>query len=131
MSSPVAAPSLPGLHKARSPAVLLQLPLLHLRSRPDAWERWFRAAGVPITETLSGPFHEHFFLSLQAAIANLGVALAPKVLVEDDLEAGRLVLLFPETAVKSSGFFALFREKSGRDRHLDQFVAWLLEAPAR
>jgi LysR family glycine cleavage system transcriptional activator len=131
VSSPVAAPALPGLQKARSAAGLLQLPLLHLRSRPDAWVRWFRAAGVPITETLSGPFHEHFFLSLQAAIASLGVALAPRVLVEDDLEAGRLTLLFPDTTVKGRGFFALFREKSGRDRHLEQFVSWLTSAPAR
>jgi LysR family glycine cleavage system transcriptional activator len=130
ISTPVAAPALAGLTQMRSPAGLLGLPLLHLRSRPDAWVRWFRIAGVPITETLSGPFHEHFFLSLQAAIAGLGVALAPKVLVEDDLEAGRLSQPFPDLVLPGSGFFALFGDKSGRDRDLEQFVAWLTSAPA-
>ena len=34
---------------------------------------------------------EHFYLSLQAASAGLGVAMGPQLLVLDDIAAGRLV----------------------------------------
>jgi DNA-binding transcriptional LysR family regulator len=34
---------------------------------------------------------EHFYLSLQAAAAGLGVAMGPQLLVQDDIAAGRLV----------------------------------------
>jgi LysR family transcriptional regulator, glycine cleavage system transcriptional activator len=123
VSIAVASPDLAGIEAVRSPCQLL--PLLHMRSRPDAWVRWFRAAEVPVTETLSGPFYDHFFLSLQAAITRLGVALAPRVLIEDDLATGRLKFVLPHVAVEGAGFFALFRARPAKDLELGSFVAWL------
>ena len=125
VSIAVASPDLAGIEAVRSPCQLLNMPLLHMHSRPDAWVRWFRAAEVPVTETLSGPFYDHFFLSLQAAITRLGVALAPRVLIEDDLATGRLKFVLPHIAVEGAGFFALFRARPAeRFEELGSFVAW-------
>jgi DNA-binding transcriptional LysR family regulator len=41
-----------------------------------------------------GQTFEHFFLSIEAAVAALGVAIGPYPLVVDDLIAGRLVAPF-------------------------------------
>lgn len=67
--------------------------LLHTRTRPTAWQRW--------QELASGNMHaegaehfEHFYLSLQAASAGLGLAIASAYMVEDDLRDGRLVAPF-------------------------------------
>ncbi|MEI2301257.1 LysR family transcriptional regulator [Ensifer sp. MJa1] len=63
--------------------------LLHTRTRPDAWETWARCASRPCEARHSQSF-EHFYISLQAAVAGIGVAIGPWQLVRDDLESGIL-----------------------------------------
>ncbi|MBG4749782.1 LysR family transcriptional regulator [Pseudomonas aeruginosa] len=64
-------------------------PRLHTATRPQAWNTWTRLAG-PAPATTEGQRFEHFYLSLQAAGAGLGVAIGPWQLVRDDLAAGLL-----------------------------------------
>ena len=65
-----------------------EAPRLHSRTRPSAWEDWRELAG----SQGHGPAQvfDHFYFSLQAAVAGLGVAIGPWHLVRDDLEAGLL-----------------------------------------
>lgn len=68
--------------------------LLTTSSRPDAWSDWAALsgwAGEPLAEHES---FEHFYLVLHAAACGLGVAMAPRFLVADDLASGRLVAPF-------------------------------------
>jgi DNA-binding transcriptional LysR family regulator len=64
--------------------------LLHSRTRPAAWRQWQEATGQPVRCEESEHF-EHFYLSLQAANAGLGVAIGSAYMVGDDLRDGRLV----------------------------------------
>ena len=73
-----------------APADLLAAPLLHLVSRPDAWERWFEAHDVA-HGGLRGMLFDQFATAAQAAISGLGVALPPKFLIEAELASGQLV----------------------------------------
>jgi len=66
-------------------------PRLHTKTRPDAWQAWLQHAGQPASDEGAGQTFEHFYFSLQAAVAGLGVAIGPCRLVCDDLEAGLLV----------------------------------------
>ncbi|MNC09938.1 Glycine cleavage system transcriptional activator [compost metagenome] len=66
-------------------------PRLHTKTRPDAWSRWQENAGQPQNDEAPTQTFEHFYFSLQAAVAGLGVAIGPCRLVCDDLEAGLLV----------------------------------------
>ena len=47
-------------------------------------------AGQPASDEGAGQTFEHFYFSLQAAVAGLGVAIGPYRQVCDDLEAGLL-----------------------------------------
>lgn len=65
--------------------------LLHTRTRPDAWQTWATLAScarnaVPAT----GKAFEHFYFSLQAAAAGVGVAIGPWQLVRREIESGLL-----------------------------------------
>lgn len=124
-SAPVALPSLIERMSLNHPSELKQKTLLHLKSRPDAWVRWFRAADVSVPDTLSGSIFDHFFLSLQAAINGMGIALAPRALIEDDLEQGRLVQLFENVTIRGPGFHCLYREDALRDRKTAPVLEWL------
>jgi len=121
----VTSPSFVSLSKLKHSSDISPGMLLHMKSRPDAWTRWFNSAGLLPVEAISGRFFDHFFLSIEAAINGIGVALAPKVLVEEDIRLGRLVELFPENTISGSGFHFLSREVGSRRAHLNEFVAWL------
>ncbi|WP_330628270.1 LysR substrate-binding domain-containing protein (plasmid) [Thioclava litoralis] len=90
---PVAAPALAPAAPTEV-AALLNVPLLHLESRPGAWETWFERQAV-------SPGHLHGmlfdqFLSLQAAaVAGFGAALLPEFLARPEIASGRLVQLGP------------------------------------
>jgi DNA-binding transcriptional LysR family regulator len=77
-------------HRFKTAADLLVAPLLHLESRPDAWERWFSAMDVAVEE-VHGMLVDQFALAAQAAMSGLGVALLPRFLIENELERGDLV----------------------------------------
>lgn len=127
VSGPVISPLLQKGAPVTSTRDIQTKTLLHLKSRPDAWARWFEAAGLPVGETLQGPYFDHFFLSLQAAINGLGIALAPEALIKDDLEQGRLIQLFPEFKVEGPGFHCLYRSDGNAGRHIQVMLEWLRE----
>ena len=70
-------------------ALKANVPRLHTRTRPHAWQDWASAAGLPLPQGTEQSF-EHFYFSLQAAVAGLGVAIGPWHLVRDDLDSGLL-----------------------------------------
>ncbi|MBS79263.1 LysR family transcriptional regulator [Variovorax sp.] len=97
---------------------------LHTRTRPQAWPSWTRLRGASAGAGGREQVFEHFYFSLQAAVAGLGVAIGPWHLVCDDLESG--VLAAPLGFVADgSGYFLLSPQKpaAGRQR---QLLDWLL-----
>ncbi|MGC4027447.1 MAG: LysR substrate-binding domain-containing protein [Steroidobacteraceae bacterium] len=88
-------------HRFSEPADLLKAPLLHLTSRPDAWENWFRTKGVD-TGNIHGMLVDQFAIAAQAGISGLGVALLPTFLIEGELARGDLVKAVPATPVEST-----------------------------
>ncbi|MCP8462530.1 LysR family transcriptional regulator [Pseudomonas sp. ZM23] len=71
-------------------SVLLGEPLLHTTSRPQAWPAWAANNRLEAGALKLGQGFEHLYYLLEAAVAGLGVAIAPQQLVADDLAAGRL-----------------------------------------
>jgi DNA-binding transcriptional LysR family regulator len=65
------------------------VPLLQTNSRPTAWQEWATAKGLPAPAMEMQSF-EHFYFSIQAAVAGLGVAIGPWHLVRDDIQSGVL-----------------------------------------
>lgn len=99
--------------------------LLHAATRPGAWETWSRLAGVPVASTEQRGF-EHFYFSIQAAVAGLGMAIGPWQLVRDDCAGG--ILQAPFGFIKDgSAYYLLAREPFGPQSPAGIFQAWLSE----
>jgi DNA-binding transcriptional LysR family regulator len=79
-------------------------PLLQTTSRPTAWQEWAAATGQPVPATQMQSF-EHFYFSIQAAVAGLGVAMGPWDLVRDDIQSG--VLVAPSGFVEDGSHYCL------------------------
>ncbi len=121
----VLAPALAAKVVLRTPRDLAGLPLLHTRTRPNAWQMWGEAAGtvVPVPAQ-AGPEFEHYYFTLEAAIGGLGVCVAPWHLVIDDIRAGRLLA---PLGFQRSGYRYVARRRPQPNKRLDRFCAWLVE----
>lgn len=95
--TPLAAPSLLAQHpRLSTPAELPALPLLRTPLQP--WAPWLRAAGLAdVPEPDEGPRFVDLGLTLAAALAGQGVALARLSLARHELAEGRLVQPFALT----------------------------------
>jgi len=102
---------------------LLRQTLIHSATRPDAWEQWFKATKRLPSNKRSSQF-EHFYLSIEAAVSGLGVAIGPRPLVDDDLESGRLVAPFGFTP-SGFGYYLLSRRSFDTDKRADSLLGWL------
>ena len=78
--------------------------LLQTNSRPTAWQEWASASGHAVPATQMQSF-EHFYFSIQAAVAGLGVAMGPWHLVRDDIQSG--VLVAPSGFVEDGSHYCL------------------------
>lgn len=119
---PVMAPALAAAATVREPGDMASLPLLHTQTRMDAWPMWCVARGADFSVPEGGQSFEHYYFTLEAAVAGLGVAMAPWHLVMDDVRAGRLVapLGFDE-----SSYQYVARRRGDADVRLDTFCNWL------
>lgn len=98
-------------------------PRLHTRTRPNAWQEWAVATGYPAHQAL-GQVFEHFYFSLQAAVAGLGVAIGPWHLVRDDVQSG--VLVAPQGFVEDGSQYCLLSPApSPSDGAQPKLLAWL------
>lgn len=101
---------------------LTEIPLLHTRTRLSAWRDWCRKNDLPLPN--GGREFEHFYFLLEAATAGLGMAIAPEVLVQDDLRANRLLAPF-DFQPSGQTYVALTPTRPTNDTVL--FVDWLAE----
>ncbi len=121
----VCAPSLLPSGAPANPGDLLKLPLLHIQTRPGAWQDWFRRMGVKQSGPLRGTIHDQFSTINQAALHGLGVALLPNYLVEQDLAAGRLLAAYPDSVETMGAYYLVWPTSKSDDPSLREFRYWL------
>ena len=106
----------------QAPSALLGEDLLHTVSRPQAWPQWAHQQRLDPAALRLGTGFEHLYYLLEAAVAGLGVAIAPQPLVAGDLASGRLVA--PWGFIGTGAHWCLCT-LSDADPRLAQLAAWL------
>lgn len=98
---------------------------LNTSSRPDAWSTWASKCGKLMNGKREVTY-EHFYLSIQAATAGLGVAIASFLMVQEDVAAGQLVA--PRGFVEDgSAYYLLSPEPISGCDNRERFANWLLK----
>jgi LysR family glycine cleavage system transcriptional activator len=130
---PVCSPLLlDGAHPLNDPVDLRYHTLLHHDARflEDAWpswETWLAAAQVKGANPRRGPRFNTPTLALEAAIGGQGVALSLLNLVNDEIEAGRLVVPFDIPTRLGIAFYVVCPESTAETPKVQAFRDWLLE----
>lgn len=122
---PVISPRHPAFERLRSAEheALTSMPLLHTKSRPQAWSEWALRAGVDGARLQMGTGFDHLYYLLEAAVAGLGVAIAPEPLVAEDLASGRLAA--PWGFVETDARWVLCAPRGRENRNIASLAEWL------
>ncbi|CAG9238857.1 Transcriptional regulator, LysR family [Paraburkholderia tropica] len=123
---PVCSPAL--LAEAGADASLDDLPRLHRRQNPDAWQIYAQETGIALSNSAVGARYDLHAMLIEAALAGLGVALVPRLYVGAELEQGRLVTPWPDGKGVAKNFCLVLPEPiESSEGPIQAFAQWLLE----
>lgn len=126
MIVPVASPELLAGRSFHAPQDLQAQVLLHLETRPKLWAQWFEMCDCEGQTAYHGHRFDQFSMVIGAAIAGMGVALLPLYLIEQELRAGQLQVLF-ERPMQTENDYYLVVPEGKLDNPLTQiFCQWIL-----
>jgi len=114
----------------RTPADLDQHVLVCSLHRPRDWPTWLSTAGVTTFDGNNGIKLENSALTYQAAIDGLGVVIAQRSFVEEDLRCGRLVAPFELLVPGDGSYFLAYPLERPKSHGVAAFEAWILREVA-
>lgn len=119
----------PALIRGRDPgAALDELPRLHRRQNPDAWQSYAQETGIVLTNPAVGARYDLHGMLIEAALAGLGVALVPRLYIETELAEGQLVAPWPDGMSISKTFSLVLPEPIRlSEGPIQVFANWLLK----
>jgi LysR family transcriptional regulator, glycine cleavage system transcriptional activator len=122
---PACSEALRQAHAITTPGDLLRTPLLHLTSRPDAWETWLARNGVAF-DSVHGMLFDQFAIAAQAAASGLGVALLPAFLIEQELSRGELVAAVDREMESEGRYYLAYPSERADYPPLQAFRDWIV-----
>jgi LysR family glycine cleavage system transcriptional activator len=126
---PVCSPALlSGDKPLKCPEDLKDHVLLHTsNANSDDWRLWLTAAGLPADLSKQpGITFDLMFMTIQAAIDGIGVAMGRTSYVQDDIAKGRLVVPFKIALPADAGFYLVSPQGRRDQPKLAAFRAWLV-----
>lgn len=121
---PVLNPRYLDASRLTDPASLALLPLLHKRSRPDAWNHWFAAAGVAEVNIHATMRFDLYAMVIDAARTGLGVGLVPRFYVQDEIASGTLMTPFPHSLKHLKRYCIVCPEEKLELPQVQAFIEW-------
>jgi LysR family glycine cleavage system transcriptional activator len=99
--------------------------LLQIGTRPYTWRDWFQSCGLSIDGALTGPRFELFSMAAEAAVHGMGIALIPRLLIEDELERGVLIPLSDHDYRSDRSYYMIYPERKSENTALTVFRQWI------
>lgn len=104
---------------------LSQQTLIQCASRPEAWHDYFSHQQFQSDSSYHGPRFDTFYMCVRAAEGGCGIALTPRLLAEEELQAGKLVIPWGYVQPSDGAYFVAYSEHSAEVPKIKQFVAWV------
>lgn len=122
---PVASPALIGASPAAGLQALTQGPLLHLDTRPGAWDAWLSGKGIETTQRQRGHRFDRMELLISAVVAGLGYALLPRYLIERELAENQLIIVADQPLLTGNGYYLVTARREIGNPVVSAFLDWV------
>jgi DNA-binding transcriptional LysR family regulator len=122
---PACSPQWLSGRRLTTPRQLVRATLLHSQARRDDWSTWLAAAGQSGVDTRKGPVFETRALTIQAAIARMGIAVIDPRFIEAERAARQLVVPFGPRLALRQAYWLVWRRGAEPGRALTAFRRWL------
>ena len=127
---PVCSPALAQRYAFVRADDIRKAPLLHLTTRPDAWERWLSHHGVD-DRGVHGMLFDQFGALYEAAASGLGVALLPEFLFANEIGSGQVQCALPLPVESEGAYHLCWPGDRGDHPLLARFRDWVVTEMAR
>jgi len=117
--------------RLKTPADLLNVPVIRDDTSMLDWSLWLRAAGLDPSAKMPGPTYSDPSLAFDAAISEQGILLAVDMMSADPVSDGRLVRPFGNPVSGPNGYWLAIAKGRREPRKTRVFREWLAqEVPA-
>jgi LysR family glycine cleavage system transcriptional activator len=99
--------------------------LLQQSTRPYAWRDWFESRGMRVEGDMSGPRFELFSMQTEAAIRGMGIALIPRLLIEEELRQRALIPVAQHDYLSDRSYHLFYPEPKSDNAALAIFRSWI------
>ncbi|SIO71163.1 DNA-binding transcriptional regulator, LysR family [Burkholderia sp. GAS332] len=99
--------------------------LLQQSTRPYAWRDWFTTMNIEVEASTSGPRFELYSMQAEAAINGMGIALIPRLLIEDELLRGALVPIDTRELLSDRSYYLTYPAQKADSKPLIVFREWV------
>jgi LysR family glycine cleavage system transcriptional activator len=101
--------------------------LLHSIRRPSDWRQWLDAAGLAGFNASQELSFENSTMTYQGAIDGLGVAIAQKALIADEIASGRLYAPSDIEVRNATAYYFVFPKRQQDLRKIRAFHHWIAD----
>jgi DNA-binding transcriptional LysR family regulator len=125
----VCAPELLGHGRECSTSDIAALPWIHTRDQATAWQEWRETLKLnPVEHTGGEHYFDMFIMAINAAVSGLGIALLPRLLIDQELRSGKLVRMGQYAHRGSATLYLSFPEQKRDLAPLTKFITWMESA---
>lgn len=122
---PLCSPGLQSAARLRTPEDLRRVPIIHSEVNLLSWRDWLELVGVEGVDLSRGLRFDRSFMSISAAADGLGVCLESRLLVQKEIESGRLVIPFIPNGPQLRCHSLLYHGSRAGIEKIRRFRDWL------
>lgn len=102
-------------------------PLLHVSKRKDEWHDWLQQQGLEPALFRRGLMFSSGSLTAGAAAQGLGISLTDPELIQPEIEAGTLKVLFNQHLITDRSFYLVYEKRRPVTPAMSAFKEWIID----
>jgi LysR family glycine cleavage system transcriptional activator len=111
----------------RNKTIVSDFPLIVHETRPKAWKRWSKSAGIALPKDSKVTRLDSMIAVVRATERGIGAALVPVPIADQWFKQGSIVRLFDKTLIADVSYYLVYKEDRAEDPEVCLLRDWILQ----